>query len=100
MADSLSLRSMHMSYSLNSLKGGYIGDYIGDYYRGYFKGDTRSLDYSSYASSEGGACMIAGNADMATSIWAMRFVREPTKRQTTHMIYNGNTASTETQQTT
>ena len=26
---------MHMSHSLNSLKGGYIGDYIGDYYRGY-----------------------------------------------------------------
>ena len=25
----------NMSYSLNSLKGGYIGDYIGDYYRGY-----------------------------------------------------------------
>ena len=25
----------HMSFSLNSLKGGYIGDYIGDYYRGY-----------------------------------------------------------------
>ena len=25
----------HMSYSLNSSKGGYIGDYIGDYYRGY-----------------------------------------------------------------
>ena len=25
----------HMSYSLNSLKGGYIGDYTGDYYRGY-----------------------------------------------------------------
>ena len=23
-----------LSYSLNSLKGGYIGDYIGDYYRG------------------------------------------------------------------
>ena len=36
-----------MSYSLNSLKGGYIGDYIGDYYRD-IKGDTRSLDYSSY----------------------------------------------------
>ena len=35
-----------MSYSLNSLKGGYIGDCIGDYYRG-IKGDTRSLDYSS-----------------------------------------------------
>ena len=31
-----------MSYSLNSLKGGYIGDYIG-----VIKGDTRSLDYSS-----------------------------------------------------
>ena len=25
----------YMSYSLNSLKGGYIGDYIGDYYKGY-----------------------------------------------------------------
>ena len=25
----------HMSFSLNFLKGGYIGDYIGDYYRGY-----------------------------------------------------------------
>ena len=24
-----------MSYSLNSLKGGYIGNDIGDYYRGY-----------------------------------------------------------------
>ena len=29
-----------MSYSLNSLKGGYIGDYIG-----VTKGDTRSYDY-------------------------------------------------------
>ena len=28
-------RKSHMSYSLNSLKGGYMGDYIGDYYRGY-----------------------------------------------------------------
>ena len=26
---------IYMSYSLNSLKGGYIGDYIGDHYRGY-----------------------------------------------------------------
>ena len=25
----------NMSYSLNSLKVGYIGDYIGDYYRAY-----------------------------------------------------------------
>ena len=25
----------HMSYSLNSLNGDYIGDSIGDYYRGY-----------------------------------------------------------------
>ena len=25
----------HVSYSLNSLKGVYIGDYIGAYYRGY-----------------------------------------------------------------
>ena len=37
-----------MSYSLNSLKGDYIGEYIGDYYIGVIKGDTRSLDYSSY----------------------------------------------------
>ena len=36
-----------MSYSLNSLKGDYIGGNIGDYYRGY-SGDTRSLDSSSY----------------------------------------------------
>ena len=33
-----------MSYSLNSLKGGYIGDYD-------IKGDTRSLDYGSYGAS-------------------------------------------------
>ena len=26
---------VHMSYSLNILKGGYIGDYIGDYFRGH-----------------------------------------------------------------
>ena len=25
----------HMSHSLNSLKGGYIGDYTGNYYRAY-----------------------------------------------------------------
>ena len=25
----------YVSYSLNSLKGGYIGCYIGDYYRAY-----------------------------------------------------------------
>ena len=41
----------YLSYSLKSLKGGYIGDYIGDYYRGYY-GDTRSLDYGSYNPSE------------------------------------------------
>ena len=29
------IKADHMSYSLNSLMGGYIGDYIGDYYRGY-----------------------------------------------------------------
>ena len=31
----VSEKSHYMSYSLNSLKGGYIGDYIGDHYRGY-----------------------------------------------------------------
>ena len=36
----------HVSHSLNSLKGRYIGDYIGDYYRAY-KGGYRSFDYSS-----------------------------------------------------
>ena len=41
-----------MSYSLNSLKGGYIGDYIGDYYR-VIKGGTRSLEYSSYGTKYG-----------------------------------------------
>ena len=39
----------HVSYSLNSFKGGSIGDYIGDYYKTMrvIKGHTRSLDYSS-----------------------------------------------------
>ena len=36
-----------MCYSLNSLKGGYIGDHIGGSI-GVIKGDTRSLDYGSY----------------------------------------------------
>ena len=36
-----------MSYSLNSLKGDYIGGNIGDYTIGVLKGDTRSLDSSS-----------------------------------------------------
>ena len=36
----------HVSYSLNSLKGGYIGNYIRDCL-GVIKGDTRSLDHSS-----------------------------------------------------
>ena len=31
----LGVYASHMSCSLNSLKGGYIGDYIGNYYRGY-----------------------------------------------------------------
>ena len=34
-AMALAMGRCHMSYSLNSLKGGYIGDYIWDYYRGY-----------------------------------------------------------------
>ena len=37
----------HMSYSLNSLKGGCIGDYIGTTI-GVIKGDTRSLDNGTY----------------------------------------------------
>ena len=39
-----------MSYSLNSLTGGYVGDYIGEYYR-VIKGDTWSLDHGSHGSS-------------------------------------------------
>ena len=42
------LQCMHMSYSLNSFKGGYIGDYIGTTL-GVIKGDTKSLDNDSYA---------------------------------------------------
>ena len=38
----------YMSYSLNSLKGHYIGDDIGDYYRGYYRGYE---DYGSYSGS-------------------------------------------------
>ena len=36
----------HVTYSLNSLKGGYIGVYIGTTI-GVIKGDTRSLDNGS-----------------------------------------------------
>ena len=36
-----------MSYSLNSLKGGYIGIIWGTTIR-VIKGDTRTLDYGSY----------------------------------------------------
>ena len=37
----------YLSYSLNSLKGGYIGIYIGTTI-GDIRGDTRSLDYGSF----------------------------------------------------
>ena len=46
--DSLKMLPSYVSYSLNSLKGAYIGDSIGDYYGSYW-GDSRSLDYSSCA---------------------------------------------------
>ena len=42
-----SLTPCHMSCSLNSLKGVYIGDHIGTTV-GLIKGDTRSLDNGSY----------------------------------------------------
>ena len=38
---------LRMSYSLNSLKGAYIGNYIREY-SGAYSGNTRSLDHSSY----------------------------------------------------
>ena len=37
-----------MSYSLQSLQGGYIGDYIEESTIGVTKGNTGSLDYSWY----------------------------------------------------
>ena len=42
-----------MTYSLNSLKGGYVWDYIGDDYRviRIIKGDNSILDYSPYLST-------------------------------------------------
>ena len=43
----LQSQRVHMSHSLNSLKGDYMGNYIGNTI-GVIKGDTRSLDYSSY----------------------------------------------------
>ena len=40
MSPSGNIQKVHkyVSYSLNSLKGGYMGDCIGDYYRGYSGG--------------------------------------------------------------
>ena len=51
--------SRYMSYSLNSLKGGYIGDHIGTI-KGDIKEDTRSLDYSSYGVSIRGDKPVQG----------------------------------------
>ena len=39
------MRTIHMSSSRNSWKGGYIGDYIGSSIE-LIKGDARSLDYN------------------------------------------------------
>ena len=52
---------IHMSYSLNSLKGGSIGQYIGITI-GEIKGDTRSLDSGSYNLRGKGQ----GKADVST----------------------------------
>ena len=41
------MKRLHISNSLNSLEGGYIGDYMGTTI-GVIKGDTRSLDNGSY----------------------------------------------------
>ena len=41
---------VHISRSLSSLQGGYIGDYIGTTI-GVIKGFTRSLDNGSYAAA-------------------------------------------------
>ena len=49
-----------MSYSLNSIKGDYIGDSILGSSIRVIKGDTRSLDYSSYRGM-GGLCRDNGN---------------------------------------
>ena len=53
----------HRSYSLDSLKGGYIVDCIGDSYR-VTKGDTRSLDYRSYAFSDAFSYAFFGGSDL------------------------------------
>ena len=55
----------HRSYSLNSLKGGYIEDNIWATIGG-IKGDTRSLDSSLYAcclncGPQFGACLVQGH---------------------------------------
>ena len=44
-------KGLQMSYSLNSLKGDYIGRIIGD-----IEGDSRSLDYGTTAQMFQGSC--------------------------------------------
>ena len=44
----VSCREVNLGYSLNSLKGGYIGDDIYGTTIGVIKGYTRSLDNGSY----------------------------------------------------
>ena len=60
----------HVSYSLNSLKQGYIGDYIGDYYRVY-QGDTRSLDNGSCDFPMGPFCELLPISGLPRSIKVM-----------------------------
>ena len=53
-----------MSYSLNSLKGRYIGDYIGDYCRGYLL-----RDYTSY----GGLGFGVWGVGLGFRLWSLGF---------------------------
>ena len=62
--------SSHMSHSLNSLKGGYIGVIQGTTI-GVIKGDTRSLDYSSY----GGFLRYEGFLKLGVPILGVSIIR-------------------------
>ena len=69
-----------MSYSLNSLNGGYIADHIGEYNR-VVKGNARSLEDSSHKALEGsgaehGSCYGLERLDtewvQSASRWSFR----------------------------
>ena len=67
----------HMSYRLNSLKGGYIEDNIGDYLKDY-KGRPKSPSGGSYVKQPRVTCLLE------SSRWCLGWISASAKRSSWH----------------